>query len=110
MVRWKHDKVDNIQIPCDRKLQVDTKNFNALKLKILFYSIINMKIIFHFNIIILKNKHLHVDLNKICKITSTCRKFLTLQNGLLIDKTLNFVYFQVKLWEILSAKITLLCN
>jgi hypothetical protein len=58
---------------------------------------INMKIIFHFNIIILKNKHLHVGLNKICKITSTCKKFPILQNGLLVDEILNFVYFQVAL-------------
>ncbi len=73
------------------------KIFDALKLKILFYSMINMKTIFHFNIIVLKNKHLHVDLNKIFKITATCRKFPILQNGLLVDEIFNFVYFQVTL-------------
>jgi hypothetical protein len=58
---------------------------------------INMKIIFHFNIITFKNKHLHVDLNKICKITSICKKNPILQNGLLVDEILNFVYFQITL-------------
>jgi hypothetical protein len=51
-----------------------------------------MKIIFHFNIVILKNEHFHVDFTK---ITSTCRKFLVLQNGLQVNEILNFFYFQV---------------
>jgi hypothetical protein len=53
-----------------------------------------MRIIFHFNIIILKNEHLHVDLNRFYKITSTCKKCPILQNGLQVDEILNFFYFQ----------------
>jgi hypothetical protein len=56
---------------------------------------ISMKIIFHFNIIILKNEHLHVDLNRFLKIASTCKKCLILQNGLQVDEILNIFYFQV---------------
>jgi hypothetical protein len=50
-----------------------------------------MKIIFQFNIIILKNEHLHVDLSRFY----TCKKFLILQNGLQVNEMLNFFYFQV---------------
>jgi hypothetical protein len=56
---------------------------------------ISMKIIFHINIIILKNEHLHVDLSKFYKIASICKKCLILQNGLKEDEILNFFYFQV---------------
>jgi hypothetical protein len=49
-----------------------------------------MNIIFHFIIVILKNKHLHVDLNIFYKIASTCMKCLILQNGLQVDEILNF--------------------
>jgi hypothetical protein len=53
---------------------------------------INMKIIFHFNVIILKNEHFHVDF---INVASICKNFLILQNGLQIDGILNFFYFQV---------------
>jgi hypothetical protein len=36
--------------------------FNALKIEILFYTMINMKIKIRFNIINLKDEHFHVDL------------------------------------------------
>jgi hypothetical protein len=84
-----------------KKKNLDTKNykwtqkiFDALKVEILFYSMISMRIIFHFNIIILKNEHLHVDLSRFYKIASTCRKCAILQNGLQVDVILNFFYFQ----------------
>jgi hypothetical protein len=54
-----------------------------------------MKIIFHFNIVILKNEHLNVDLSKFTKNAFNCRKFLILQNGLQVNEILNFFYFQV---------------
>ncbi len=38
---------------------------------ILFYSMINMKIKFHFNIVTLKIEHFHVDLNRFYKIAPT---------------------------------------
>jgi hypothetical protein len=56
---------------------------------------INMKIIFHFNILILKTEHLHVNLSRFTKIALTCRKFPILQNGLQVNEILNFFYFQV---------------
>jgi hypothetical protein len=56
---------------------------------------INMKIIFQFIIIILKNEHLHVDLSRFYKIASTCKKCPILQNGLQIDEILIFFYFQI---------------
>jgi hypothetical protein len=56
---------------------------------------ISMKIKFHFNIIILKNEHLHVDLSRFYKIASTCKKCLILQNGLQIDEILNFFYLKI---------------
>jgi hypothetical protein len=55
---------------------------------------ISMRILFHFNIIILKNEHLHVDLSRFYKIASTCNKCSILQNGLQVDEILNILYFQ----------------
>jgi hypothetical protein len=66
-----------------------------LKVELLFYSMTNMNIIFHFIIVILKNKHLHVDLSRFYKIASTCMKCLILQNGLQVDEIFNFLYFQI---------------
>ncbi len=43
----KHDQVDK-NVFCHKKL-LDNFFFNALKVEILFYSTINMKINFHFN-------------------------------------------------------------
>ncbi len=88
-----HGQVKNV--PCHKKLQVDNFVFDALKLEIVFYSMINMKINFHFNIINLKDEHFHVDLSRFYKIASICKKCLILQNGLQIDEILNFFYFQV---------------
>jgi len=63
--------------------------------EILFiYSMISMKIIFHFNIKNFKNKHFHIYLNKIYKIAFACKKCSILQNGLQVDEILNFFYFQ----------------
>jgi len=67
--------------------------FDALKVEILFYTMINMKIKFHFNIINLKDKHFHVDLSRFSKIASTCKNHLILQNGLQVDEILNVFYF-----------------
>lgn len=39
-----------------------------MKVNILFYSTINMKIKFHFNIIDLKDEHFHVNSNRFYKI------------------------------------------
>jgi hypothetical protein len=69
--------------------------FDALKVEISFYTMINMKINFHFNIINLKDEHFHVDLSRFYQIASTYKKCLILQNGLQIDKILNIFYFQV---------------
>jgi hypothetical protein len=60
-------------VPCHKKIQVGTKIIDALKVRILFYSMINMKINFHFNIINLKDEHFHVDLSRCSKIASACR-------------------------------------
>jgi len=54
-----------------------------------------MKIIFHFNIVISKNEHLNVDLSRVDKNCISCTKFLILQNGLQVNKIVNFFYFQV---------------
>jgi hypothetical protein len=54
-----------------------------------------MKIIFQFNIIILKNEHIHVDISRFYKIASICKKCPILQNGLQVDEILTFFYFQV---------------
>jgi len=56
---------------------------------------INTKMNFHFYIGIFKHEHLHVNLNKFYKIASIFKKFHILQNGLQIDKILNFFNFQV---------------
>ncbi len=66
-----------------------------MKVEILFYSMINVKIKFHFNIINLKYEHFHVDLNIFYKFASTCKKWLILQNGFQVDEILNIFYFQV---------------
>jgi hypothetical protein len=66
-----------------------------LKVEILFYSMINMKIKFHFNIINLKDEHFHVDLSRFYKIAFICKKCSILQNGLKVDEILNVLYFQV---------------
>jgi hypothetical protein len=66
-----------------------------LKVEILFYLMINMKIKFHFNIINLKYEYFHVDLSRFYKIAFTCRKCLILQNGLQVNEILNIFYFQV---------------
>ncbi len=90
----KHDQVDGI-CTLSQKITSRQKKFDALEIEILFYSMINMKINFHFYIRIFLNEHLHVDLNRFYKIASTRRKFRILQNGLQIDKILNFLYFQI---------------
>jgi hypothetical protein len=54
-----------------------------------------MKINFHFYIGIFLNEYLHVDLNRFYKIAYACRTFHILQNGLQIDKILNFLYFKL---------------
>ncbi len=66
-----------------------------MKVEILFYLMINMKIKFHFNIINLKYEYFHVDLSRFYKIAFTCRKCLILQNGLQVNEILNIFYFQV---------------
>ncbi len=66
-----------------------------MKVEILFYTMINMKINFQFNIINLKDEHFHVDLSEFYKIASTCKKCSILQNGLQVDEILNVVYFQI---------------
>jgi len=66
-----------------------------LKVQILFYTMINMKINFHFNIINLKDEHFHVDLSRFYKIAFTCNKCIILQNGLQVDEILYIFYFQV---------------
>jgi hypothetical protein len=66
---------------------------------------INMKINYNFYITIFKNEHLHVDLNRLYKIASTCRKFRILQNGLQINKILNFLYFQFMSWRVVSWRM-----
>jgi hypothetical protein len=78
-----------------KKFQIDKKKIDALKVELSFYTMINMKIKFHFNIINLKDQHFHVDLSRFYKIASTCRKCSILQNGLQIDEILNISYFQV---------------
>jgi hypothetical protein len=70
------------------------KKFDALEIEILFL-MYNMKIIFHSYIGIFLNEHLRLNLNRFYKIASTCRKFHILQNGLQIDKILNFLYFKL---------------
>jgi hypothetical protein len=69
--------------------------FDALKVEILLYTMINMKIKFHFMIIKLKDEYFHVDLSRFYKIAFTCKKCLILQNGLQVDEILNVFYFQV---------------
>ncbi len=54
-----------------QKITSGHKKFDALKVGILFYSMINMKIN-HFNII-LKYEHFHVDLSRFYKIAVTCK-------------------------------------
>jgi hypothetical protein len=54
--------------PWHKKLQVDKSFFYALKVEILFYSVINMKINFHFTNINLKDEHFHVYFNRFYKI------------------------------------------
>ncbi len=66
-----------------------------MKVKILFYAMINMKINFHINIINLKDEHFHVDLRRFYKTTSTYKKCPILQNGLQVNENLNVFYFQV---------------
>jgi hypothetical protein len=87
-----------------------TKNYkssifflNALKVEILFYSMINMKLNFHFNIINFKYEHFHVDLNRFYKIAYTSN--LILKNGLQVHEILNVFYFQV-----IKALKTYLCT
>ncbi len=53
--------------PCHKKLQITQKQIDTLKVEIIFYPMINMKIIFHFNIIILTNEHLYVNLLRFYK-------------------------------------------
>jgi hypothetical protein len=50
-----------------------TKKIHALKVEILLYLMIHMKINFHFTIITLKDDHFHVDLSRFYKIASTCK-------------------------------------
>ncbi len=66
-----------------------------MKVEILLYTMINMKINFHFNIINLRDEHFHVDLSRFYKIAFTCRKYSILQNGLQVNEILNAFYFQV---------------
>jgi hypothetical protein len=47
---------------------------DALKIEILFYSMINMKLNFYFNIINLKYEHFHENLSKFYKFASFCKK------------------------------------
>jgi hypothetical protein len=57
---------------------------------------INMKLIFHSNTIILKNEHLHVYLSRFYKNCIYLHmKCPMLQNGLQINEILNFFNFQV---------------
>jgi hypothetical protein len=76
-----------------KKLQVDNLFLNALKVEILFYTMINMKINFCFNIINLKDEHFHVHLSRFYKIAYTYKKRLILQNGLQANEILNVFYF-----------------
>jgi hypothetical protein len=71
------------------------KKIHALKVEILFYSVISMKINFHFTIITLKDEHFRLDLSRFHKIASICKLCLILQNGLQVDEILNVFYFQV---------------
>jgi len=82
-------------VPCHKKFTSRQFFFDALKVEILFYTMINMKINFQFNIMNLKDKKFHVDLNRFYKIASTCWKCSILQNGLQVDEILNVFYFQI---------------
>jgi len=62
-----------------------------LKVEILFCTIINMMIIFHFIFKMLKNPILIVDLSIIFKNVSTCTRCLILENGLDVH---DFIFFE----------------
>ncbi len=65
-------------------------------MEILFNFMNNVKVIFHYNIINLKNEHLHVYLNRFYKkCIYLHRKYPMLQNGLQVNKILEVIYFQL---------------
>ncbi len=58
-------KVDGSLFSIKKEIQVTIKkNFDVLEIEILFYTMTNMMIIFHFMIIMLKNLILKVDSNR----------------------------------------------
>jgi hypothetical protein len=72
------------------------KNLDVLKVEILFYTMTNMMIIFHFMIIMLKTPILKVDLNMFFFLNAyICMRCSILQNGLQIDVILIFQNFQI---------------
>jgi hypothetical protein len=70
------------------------KNIYMLKVEILFFTIINMMIIFHFIFLMLKNPILIVYLSISFLNASTCTRCLILENGLHVDEFL-FSNFQI---------------
>jgi hypothetical protein len=71
---------------CHKKLQVAMKKFYYIENKILFCTIVNMMIIFHFIFKMLKNPILKVDLNRIFFNASIGTRCLIVENGLNVDE------------------------
>jgi len=69
-----------------------------LKVEILFYSLINIRILYYFIIIKFKNHHFNMHLNRFQKNESTYIDVWVLQNWLQVDESrsnIEFFYFQI---------------